>query len=385
MDRPEMAVCRIVDDFGIVHCKDSDFMEFVDMLKKLYETVVYEINCKQFLGFDIKTEGHGTKEKTVSISIIGYVEEMMMDLEYEPSKWQTDSPGTYVPPKFGYNEQQEAILDSPPISAAEAKWMQKVLGKCLYYGRAVDITILLSCNKIATNGFNEDSLAATKRMLDYLASHPTATVVYKRSDMILKGVSDASFDSETNSRSRYAGVLYFGNKDDSPTDGPPAFMNGNVNAYTKVFTMITTSASATEYGSLFELGREAEETGDICKGLKVEQFCSPLWTDNTTAVKLAHNMAKGKRSKTVARQHNWLAQQVKLGRFSVHWESGKTIVADPLTKFVPVHMHRIWANKMLHYPLATAQMETQRIRRIKRAKSGIEDITKIESHRVERV
>ena len=360
---PNVFVARIVDDFYVTHEKDEEMLNFVDMLKELYETVVYELDCKQFCGLDIEVKNHGTDQKEVHVSIKGYVEEAILELGYTPSAKPQDSPGAWTKPKYGYTEQSETIFDSPLLDAKDKLWVQTAVGKALFYARAVDVSIIFACNNIATLGFNEAAMKATKHMLDYLATHSTATVVYKKSQMLLKCYSDASFDSVPGSRSRYSGIMYFGNKDDST-------INGAIHAYSKVFKTIYTSAAAVEYGSLFELGRGAEVIGESCRVFKVEQFCTPLWTDNTTAIKLAKNESKGKRSKTMARQHNWLAQQVKFGRFTVHWESGKTLIADPLTKFVPVLEHRAWAERLLHYPPASSQVETQRMRRVHRARAA---------------
>jgi hypothetical protein len=227
----------------------------------------------------------------------------------------------------------------------------------------------LACNKIATSQYTTNTLKMTYRLLDYVATHGTATMVYKASDMVLKGQSDATFDSESDSRSRYAGLLWFGNNNDAPKQGPPKFTNGVVLAWTRVHKTVITSAPASEYGGFYNLGREAEMVINICIALRVPQFCTPLWTDNTTAIALANSTCGGKRTKTMARQSNWIAEQVKLGNFSTHWESGKTILSNALTKFVPVHEHLDYARRFVTYPPNSAIITTQRTRRNERAKA----------------
>jgi hypothetical protein len=49
-------------------------------------------------------------------------------------------------------------------------------------------------------------------MLDYLATHPDATIRYHASDMILHIHSDASYLSVSNARSRLGGLFFLGNK-----------------------------------------------------------------------------------------------------------------------------------------------------------------------------
>jgi hypothetical protein len=49
-------------------------------------------------------------------------------------------------------------------------------------------------------------------MLDYLATHPDATIQYHASDVILHIHSDASYLSVFNARSRLGGLFFLGNK-----------------------------------------------------------------------------------------------------------------------------------------------------------------------------
>jgi hypothetical protein len=84
----------------------------------------------------------------------------------------------------------------------------------LYYARAVDPTILMPLNYIATEQTKamEKTQAATNQLLDYLATHPDATIRYHASNMILKIHSDASYLLVSNPRSRLGGLFFLGNK-----------------------------------------------------------------------------------------------------------------------------------------------------------------------------
>jgi hypothetical protein len=84
----------------------------------------------------------------------------------------------------------------------------------LYYARAVDPTVLMPLNDIATEQTKatEKTQAATNQMLEYLATHPDATIRYHASDMILNIHRDASYLSVSNVRSRLGGLFFLGNK-----------------------------------------------------------------------------------------------------------------------------------------------------------------------------
>jgi hypothetical protein len=97
--------------------------------------------------------------------------------------------------------------ETPPLTAQQCLTIQKVTGSVLYYARAVDPTVLMPLNDIATEQTKatEKTQAATNQLLDYLATHPDATIRYHASDMILHIHSDASYLSVSNARSRLGG------------------------------------------------------------------------------------------------------------------------------------------------------------------------------------
>jgi hypothetical protein len=83
-------------------------------------------------------------------------------------------------------------------------------GILLYYARAVDPTVLMPLNDIATEKTKatEKTQAATNQLLDYLATHPDATIRYHASDMILHTHSDTSYLSVSHARSRLGGLFF---------------------------------------------------------------------------------------------------------------------------------------------------------------------------------
>jgi hypothetical protein len=98
--------------------------------------------------------------------------------------------------------------------ATQCITIQKVTGSFLYYAQAVDPTILMQLNEIATEQTKSTgkTQAATNQLLYYLATHPDATIRYHASDMILHIHSDASYLSVSNAQSRLGGLFFLGNK-----------------------------------------------------------------------------------------------------------------------------------------------------------------------------
>jgi hypothetical protein len=112
-------------------------------------------------------------------------------------------------PVYGKKTQYETQDETPPLTAKQCLNIRKVTGSVLYYARAVGTTVLVPLNDIATEQTKatEKTQAANQR-LDYLATHPDATIRYHASDMILHIHSDASYLSVSHARIRL-GDLFF--------------------------------------------------------------------------------------------------------------------------------------------------------------------------------
>ena len=87
----------------------------------------------------------------------------------------------YAPQPKQYGSEAQCPLppdSSPPLSKDDIKHVQRVIGSILYYARAVDLTVLMALSTIAIEQSKgtENTMLKTKRLLDYLASHPDATV-----------------------------------------------------------------------------------------------------------------------------------------------------------------------------------------------------------------
>ncbi len=87
------------------------------------------------------------------------------------------------------------------------------------------MTVLMALSTIAseqTKG-TEQTMDKTLQVLDYLATHPDATIRFRVTDMVMNIHSDASYLSAPNSRSRACGHFFPGWL---PVDGEPIHLNG---------------------------------------------------------------------------------------------------------------------------------------------------------------
>ncbi len=93
---------------------------------------------------------------------------------------------------------------NPPLSKEDAEYVQAVSGTLLYYGRAVDPTILPALSSIATEQAKptEKTKETVKQLLDYCATQEEAIIPYTASKMILcdAGGSHHNVHSQQNDR-----------------------------------------------------------------------------------------------------------------------------------------------------------------------------------------
>jgi hypothetical protein len=91
--------------------------------------------------------------------------------------------------------------------------MQDIVGTLLYYGRAVDPTILPTISAIPSQQAQgtEAVTDACHQLLDYGTTHPNAGICYLASNMILTVHTNASYLSKRNARSRASAHFYLTN------------------------------------------------------------------------------------------------------------------------------------------------------------------------------
>ncbi len=129
----------------------------------------------------------------------GYVEKALARFGHKIPEEPQHQPHKHTIPSYGATIQYAKPADaSRLLSKEEKKYIQQVIGTFLYYGRAVDSTMLTTLSSIASTQAEptEETMANTKLFMDYAATHQDAIITYRTSDMVLVVHSDASYLSE---------------------------------------------------------------------------------------------------------------------------------------------------------------------------------------------
>jgi hypothetical protein len=161
---------------------------------------------------------------------------------------------------------------------------------------------------------------AVTKLLNYVATHPKATICYHASDMVLHIHSDASYLSAPKARSRVGGHFYLSDKPPDPTKVPlkAPSANGPLHSTCHIMRNVLASATKAEIGGIFVNGQEATSLRVTLEELGHPQPPTPIQTDNSTAAGFINNTIKQKRSKAIDMRLYWLKDQVSQGQFLIY-------------------------------------------------------------------
>ena len=207
----------MVDNFRVKYKHKRYAVHLMKALKEHY-TVSEDWTGSRYIGITLDWD---YTKRQVHLSLPGYVKKALVQFGHTVPRKHEDSPFPHTPPDYGAKVQYaKKQSTSPALNKKEKRFVQQVCGKFLYYGRAVDSTVLTPISAIASQQANptEETLAQTYQLLDYLATQEVAVLTFSASDMTLAVHSDASYLSEPNARSRAGGHFFLSNNNDVPTN-----------------------------------------------------------------------------------------------------------------------------------------------------------------------
>jgi hypothetical protein len=251
----------------------------------------------------------------------------------------------YVTPVYWAKTQYATKDETPSLTAKQCLTIQKVTGSVLHYARAVEHTVLMPLNDIATEQTKatEKTQAAINQLLHYLATHPDATIKYHASDMILHIHIDASYLSVSNARSRLGGLFLCGDK--SPQEDT---LNGSIINVASVIKNVVASAAESEVGACLQNAQSGAPLRVTLAELGHIQPPTPLFTYISTAFGILNETIKQKRSEAIDMRYHWLADRVRQKQFDVYWRPRHENLGDYHTKHHSVQHHKYMCGLILH-------------------------------------
>jgi hypothetical protein len=221
------------------------------------------------------------------------------------------------------------------------KCIQKIIGWLLYYARAVNNKLLAALNAISAG--QAKAMVHTEQLvetfLSYVATYPNDGIVYRASNMALCAHADAGCLNETKSRSRAGVHIYL--LDDYPN---PCF-NGMVLTISTIIKFVMASAAKAELTALFIAARKMVPHRQTLIDMGWPQPCSPIQTDNSTAVWITNKTIVPKRANMMDMRLCWLQCHSSQKQFRYYWGAGSKNWADYSTINHPDIYHEV------HHPM----------------------------------
>ncbi len=218
-DTLDVTFCLIVDDFGIRYGSQSD----ADHLIATLRATDYELTIKEtgdtYLGMQISFG-----PTSVSLSMPGYITKALQ--HFRPQYLLPTHHAAATPKKYHaaiYPRTQLVQEDnSPLLTPTQRTEIQAIVGTLLYYARAVNPSLLLIANEIASQQANSTQkvLTAANRARSYVSSRQNNCITYYACDMILFLHVHASYLSRSHARSVVGGYFFLGN------ENKPLHLNG---------------------------------------------------------------------------------------------------------------------------------------------------------------
>jgi hypothetical protein len=186
----------VVDDFGVKYVGREHAEHLMACIKKNY-SISSDWNVTAYCGLTLDWD---YKDHTVDLSMPGYIKAALHKYQHPAPARPEHSPHPWNPPIYGAKTQFVSDTEpSPALSDIDINKLQQLTGTLLYYSRAVDPTLIMPINVLASEQSNTTAVTADKviKLLNYCNTHPETKIRYHASDMIFHIHSDASYLSES--------------------------------------------------------------------------------------------------------------------------------------------------------------------------------------------
>ena len=165
-----------------------------------------------------------------------------------------------------------------------------------------------------------------KQFIDYVATYSKAIIPYHASDMVLSAHSNASYLSESKTRSRAGGYFFMSNGSPIPAN------NRSFITISQIIKSVMSSAAEAELGALFINCRKAIPATHALEAMGHKQPPTTMQTDNTTSHRVVTNNIVRKRHKYIDMKLHWLRCIIPQKTFRHYWKPGPKNLGDYITK-----------------------------------------------------
>ncbi len=111
---------------------------------------------------------------------------------------------------------------------------------------------------------------------------------------------------------------------------------------------MVTSAGEAEYAALFAAGQHAASLCTTLSDMGYPQDPTIIMCDNTSAIDIATDSIKQKRSKAIDMRFHWIRYRVRQGQFIIAYIPTHQNLVDYFTKNLPKDVHAKFHSFLVH-------------------------------------
>ena len=330
------ALC--VDDFAVKYFSEDDANHLIESLK-IYYPISLDREGKNYCGLTLHWN---YKEGYVDVDMPQYVSKKLQNYQHSAPEKPQHAPHKWNQPAYGQKTQFAPEPDkTSDLNEKDKKLVQSIVGAFLYYGRAIDPSILPALNEISTQQSKptKKTLDKTKMLMDYMSTYPNARMRYVAGTMQLMVDSDAAYLVLPGAKSRIAGHYMLASKSNIHNEHKSPH-NAPIHVECKTIKNVVCSAAEAETAGLFYNGQMAAMIRGILNEMGHQQRPTKLKTDNSTANSFVHATMHMKRSKTWDMRYHWLRERKTRKQLDIYWDKGINNHADYFTKHHPPTHHK---------------------------------------------
>jgi hypothetical protein len=174
-DTRPISFSLVVDDFG-VKCDGREHAEnLMTCIKKKYN-ISGDWNGTAYCGLTLDWD---CKNRTVDLSMPGYSKAALHKYQHPAPARPEHAPHGWNPPMYGAKTQFVSDpTTSPALSDKDVNKLQQLTRTLLYYTRAVDPTLIMPINMLASEQSNATEVTGDKviKLISYCNTHPESKI-----------------------------------------------------------------------------------------------------------------------------------------------------------------------------------------------------------------
>ena len=344
----------VVDDVGLKISSEDDLMHLVHSIEKVWPVKIMR-NGNKFVGMDLKWNYDPTNP-TLEITSNTVIPDLLKRFYPNKTLKGADTPG--IPPSHWSISPDE----SEPLPCPEkTKFVQQFAGTVSHLARTVRHDLIPAVNEIAES----QAAPTTKTMLlidqlaNYMARFPEGKVIFNATDMVLRCHYDSSL--RPHGRHKAGGVIYHANSSD-----PPESIGNITEVICKLPTNCVASIAEGEYCAQFINGQAAYWHRVINEQMGYPQPTTKFYGDNTTAIGIANDDIKIKRSKGFDKAYHWFRDRARLQEFEAIHIASLLNGSDYQTKSLTTPEHKRQVTNYVKFPPANPNNPSLRASVIKK-------------------